>query len=84
MELILIPLAVLLSLCVILEVTVCLRCLWKTVYSWVGYDPTWIIVWAEFLSTDRWGQILPIWQPPEKHMLKIIPESFASNVLSPQ
>ena len=33
---------------------------------------------------DGWGQIFPKWPPPEKGMLLNIPESFASNVLSPQ
>ena len=33
------------------------------------------------LKADGWCQIFPKWLPPEKYMLRKIPESFASNVL---
>ena len=35
------------------------------------------------LSADGWGQIFPKWPPLGEHMLMIIPEAFASNVLPP-
>ena len=35
------------------------------------------------LSTDGWGQIFPIWPPPEKGTLLNIPKGFASDVLPP-
>ena len=36
------------------------------------------------LSANWWGQIFPKWPPLEEYPLTIIPETFASNVLSPQ
>ena len=36
------------------------------------------------LSPDGWGQIFPIWPPPEEFTLMIIPETFASDVLPTQ
>ena len=36
------------------------------------------------LSPDGWDQISPKWPPLEEHMLMLIPETFASNVLPAQ
>ena len=46
--------------------------------------PGLLFVGLGLLSPDEWGQIFPEWPPLEEHMLMIIPETFASNVLPPQ
>ena len=61
---------------------VCLGVFRQAVYWWVWpVIPPGLLFGLVLLSTDGCGQIFPKWPPPDKHMLMIIPKSFASNVL---